>query len=169
MTAEYTLEILPEVLRLIRNPKNWSKDCTATKAGEMCPPWDLHADAWSLFGAIEKVLIDKDQYGHLLLIANELVIDAKENILTFNHISTHETVIELLFTTMNRLAESIGWNMYRQLFTEPGDSDVDFVFFISKEDDAAIDREAEEYDARMKSHYEEERNWILSYADYDGD
>lgn len=169
MTAEHTLEILPEVLKLIHNPKNWSKDCTATKAGEMCPPWDLHADAWSLFGAVEKVLIDKQQYGHLLLIVNELVIDAKENILKFNFISTHEAVIELLFTTMNRLAESIGWNMYRQLFTEPGDSNEDLVFFMSKEDDAAMDRAAEEQKEKMNAYLEEERSWILSYADYDGD
>ena len=58
---QFVLDVLAEAQKLIFLEKNWSKFCAATKSGHQSAPWDLHADAWSIFGAIEKVLLDKKE------------------------------------------------------------------------------------------------------------
>lgn len=151
VSTDYKLEILAEAQRLIFFEKAWSKNCAATKAGEMCPPWDLHADAWSLFGAIEKVLTDRNEYRHLLDIAAIICQNINEPLLAFDSNHSHDEVIELLYLVMGKIAESNGLNMYRPCFTLDSDDvqDDGFVMFVPKEFDEQLEADSKAQSDKM--------------------
>lgn len=157
-TAEFKLEILAEAQALIMFEKAWSKLCSATKNGEQCPAWDLHANAWSALGAIEKVLCDKNQYRLLVDVARELENDAKELLAVYDFNHSHKEVVDLFYISMARLSESIGWNMYTPFgFLNEEDDNDGFVFFISKEDDDAMDQYTKELEERIEESYRRDR------------
>lgn len=149
INAESKLDILVEVLKLIFFKKHWSKDCSATKARVPCPPWDLQADAWSVFGAIEKVLSNKEQFRHLVEVAGEVELDAGSSLLAFDSTHSHEEVLELLYKTLQRLGDLTGYNMYYPLLptfiTEEEfiANDESVVYFFGKLDDEEFEKASE--------------------------
>ncbi len=97
--------VLLEALDLIRLESNWSKDCCASRDGEQCAPWDLHANRWSCFGAIEKVLIDRDMYRHLLSVVSPLEEGSPTPLLHLDYKTSHGEVVALLANVIDKLKD----------------------------------------------------------------
>lgn len=152
---QFVLDVLAEAQKLIFLEKNWSKFCAATKSGHQSAPWDLHADAWSIFGAIEKVLLDKKRYNFLLTIASKVEVFTDEPLLKYDLTHSHKEVMELFYRAMQPIAEELNLNMYSPLFASNEDLGEDEypVFFILKDLDKALDEE----DDRLEVIREERR------------
>lgn len=147
-TIKLKLETLAAAQWLFFFEKNWSKGCVATKDGESCTPWDRKANAWNSFGALENVLIDRDQYRHLLSIVAELEKDAGEALIKFDATHSHQEVIDLFYATMARLCDQINWSMLTPLF--PVSEDVEYnVLYMDNDDLKAMDIADEEAERRF--------------------
>lgn len=173
ISADNKLDILAEALRLIFFEKHWSKIHTATKAGIECLPWDLEADAWSAFGAVERVLSNKEQFRYLVEVAGELELDAGRSLPAFDSAHSHEEVVDLFYKTLQRLGDLAGYNMWYP-WLPPNMKEEDFteedqvVYFFSKEFDEEFDKENEAQKERMKEaqrREDEEIYYLLSMRD----
>ena len=159
------LDILADAQKLIFFEKNWSKNCTATSVGQQCPAWDIHADAWSIWGAIEKILVDRNQMPML----NEIILLLEGNItgsiLNFDYHHSHEDVIQLFYFAMGDIAEKLGYNMYAPLL-KPDSSSEDYpVMFIPKEFDEMNESEWATEKARQEARKAEDHEFIWWYDD----
>ena len=128
------LDILADAQKLIFFEKNWSKNCTATfHGGQQCPAWDLKADAWSAWGALEKVLVDRNEMPMFNGIISLLEQNTSEGILNFDYHHSHEDVIQLFYFVMGDIAEQLDYNMYTPAFEFGKDPNDDYpVMFIPK-------------------------------------
>lgn len=161
LTPNQVLDILAEAMMLLFKEEHWSKNCCATSQGTECPPWDLHADAWSSFGAIEKTILNSETgLSHLTQVVLELEQDAQEPLLPFDSKHTHEEVIGLFYTTMRRISAGLNLVMMTPAFmAEAKDWPTDEfpVMFIEQAALDAMDQAEEEHKKRREEAYAEER------------
>jgi hypothetical protein len=166
LAPKQVLDILSEALMLFYKEEHWSKNCCATTQGQECPPWDLHADAWSSFGAIEAVLAKQEEkLIHLTQIVGELEKDLQKPLLSFDVSHTHEEVIEAFYRTMKRISTGLNLVMvYPELDDEPN-SAWPVVFFEQAALDV-VDRVEEELRERFEAALAEERDaWEYARGD----
>lgn len=173
ISADSKLDILAEALRLIFFEKHWSKMHSATKAGTECSPWDLDADAWNAFGAVERVLSNKEQFRHLVEVVGELELDAGGSLPAFDLAHSHEEVLSLFYQTLQRLGNIAGYNMWHPWFppnmTEEQFTEYDsVVLFFSKEFDEEFERTNKEQKEKMEAdrqHDADDAWYFLSIRD----
>lgn len=93
---------------MIQSPNNWTPNCAAEDAQGICSPWDLHACRWSILGAIERVVLEAEQYRSLLELIKEIQITIGGSLLGWEQSHTHEEVRQAFIVTVNRLKEVYG-------------------------------------------------------------
>lgn len=174
ISADTKLDFLADALRLIFFEKHWSKVHAATKAGVECLPWDLEADAWSAFGAVERVLSNKEQFRYLVEVAGELELDAGGSLPAFDSAHSHDEVIGLFYKSLQRLGDLAGYNMWYP-WLPPHMTEEEFVkndeavvYFFSKEFDEEFDKENKAQRERMdeaQRREDEENYYLLSIRD----
>lgn len=167
MDKESILDIIAEAHKILILKQNWSEEPFCTKKGIECDPLD--ADAWSVLGSLEKVLLDKSQYTLLPTVVSELEKDCDVPLCLFEEEHCHREVMELLYTTMGRLADDLNYNMYAPLFPIIEDEfnpDEDIsVLFIPKEFDEALEKADKEIEERMEEARKRDHELLSFYRD----
>jgi hypothetical protein len=156
------LTILAEAQKLLFRGTHWSPNFLATKQGEECSPWDPQADAWSSFGAIEKILGSTDRMRYLSQVVGELEAVAKEPLLTFDANHLHEEVIGLFNDTAYRLAKTVEMIVLTPFFDVSDEEEVDNMLFVKQADLDEMDAYAEEMRKR-RAEIREEEHRLMCY------
>lgn len=95
------MNILILARKLLSNQSIWCKDSSARKNGVQCLPWDSEADAWSTYGMLESILIDRGQRIHVEPIIDEIRKDSELSITDEN--LSYPEVLARLDKTIDRL------------------------------------------------------------------
>lgn len=163
LSQEDLLDTLSSVHNILMLSKNWSQSSSCFKDGKPCKPVD--ADQWSLLGTIEKVLVSQDKYDALPQVIAELEKDNAIAVSDFDEQHSHRELLEYLYNTLDRVAESLGYNMYAPLFPVEDNVEEDSygLFFIPKEFDEELERAEREAEDRYNEHLlEEAKNYNFS-------
>lgn len=109
MNPRYMQNILVYARRLIFDSKNWSNLYCGSYNGNQCASWDVRANAWNSYGAIEKILLDHDSYTDedMNAVVSALESHIDEKLFHYDYKHTHEEIMIMFDKTIEGIQDDL--------------------------------------------------------------